>query len=124
MSSSFCGSDISSWCRSEVLGDPHPPDAAALHFVVMPSDAPGTTLPLDDTDTDALFALLRNLQHSEHSIRVIVAAVSAVIDAVLAADMRPPLQQPQLAKQLRMIWQRHRAAREGRQAFNVEPPFR
>ena len=76
--------------RGQRFGNFHRADAAALRFRIIPSDA--TAAEAVTADADALFRLLGNLQHTEYRIGVIVAAVSAVVDAILAADMRPSLQ--------------------------------
>ena len=58
-------------------------------------------------------------QHAADGVAVIVGAVLAVVDGVSAAAVRVPLEQAELTEKTLVIGQRDQAAREQRQAFQV-----
>src|SRR5262249_14528770 len=55
---------------------------------------------------------------------MIVVTIARVLDRVLAASMRAPLKQAQLANEPRIVGQPRQTAREHRQAFEVDGAFR
>jgi hypothetical protein len=55
---------------------------------------------------------------------MIVVTIARVLDGVLAASMRAPLEQAQLANEPRIVGQPRQTAREHRQAFEVDGAFR
>jgi hypothetical protein len=65
-------------------------------------------------------SLRDEIDPAANDVRVIVVTILRVLDLVLAAAVRLPLEQAQLANETRMIRQPHQAARERRQAFEID----
>src|SRR5262249_61523661 len=55
----------------------------------------------------------QKVKHTAHDVGVVVMAVAGMLDRVLAAPMRAPLKQAQLANNPPMIGHAYKSAREG-----------
>src|SRR6516165_9263852 len=94
-----------------------------------PAPQVGNRATADDNRRSKLVRLLecgrrQKAQHTTHNVGMIVVTVARVLDRVLAASMRAPLEQAQLANEPRIVGQPRQTARDHRQAFEVDGAFR